>query len=100
MRNGMSRPSKLFGRNGRLGVGRTTFFENYVYDRETGGEQFIPGTRVPRLKLANIGKRAIAAFDDEVDALIEALRAERDGDTTKRKSARNQAAAHKEENVS
>jgi hypothetical protein len=33
---------------------------------------------VPRLRLVKIGERAVAAFDDEVDALVEGLRAARD----------------------
>ena len=33
---------------------------------------------MPRLRLVRIGVRAVAAFDDEVAALIEGLRAARD----------------------
>jgi hypothetical protein len=91
MANGMTRPSDLYGRKGskgrpdskgRLGIGRSKFYKDYVY--KIGGEQFIPGTTVPRLKLVNLGERALAALDDEVDALIEALRAERDANLRKR----------------
>ncbi len=78
MATGMTRPRRLYGPNGRLGVGSTKFWADYVYNNDVGGEQFIPGTNVPRLKLAKLGERAVAAFDDEVDALIEGLRAERD----------------------
>jgi hypothetical protein len=88
MANGMTRPCKLYGRGGRLGIGRSKFYQDYVYDPKIGGEQFIPGTTVPRLKLVNLGERAHAAFDDEIDALIEALRAERDAKlNVKRKRA-------------
>ena len=38
----------------------------------------LSGTSVRRLKLVKIGQRAVAAISDEVDQLIEALRAERD----------------------
>jgi uncharacterized phage protein gp47/JayE len=48
----------------RLGVGRTTFYEKFV---KTG-----------RVKLVNIGERAKGAIDDELDRLIDELRAERD----------------------
>jgi hypothetical protein len=48
----------------KLGVGRTTFYEKFV---KTG-----------RVKLVNIGERAKGAIDDELDALIDELRAERD----------------------
>jgi hypothetical protein len=72
------RPSLLYGKHGRLGVGRTKFFEDYVHRNDGAVEQFIAGTSVRRLKLVKIGQRAIAAISDEVDQLIEALRAERD----------------------
>jgi hypothetical protein len=48
----------------RLGVGRTTFYEKFV---KTG-----------RVKLVNLGERAKGAIDDELDRLIDELRAERD----------------------
>ena len=72
------RPSLLYGKHGRLGVGRTKFFEDYVHRNDGAVEQFIAGTSVRRLKLVKIGQRAVAAISDEVDRLIEALRAERD----------------------
>ena len=72
------RPSLLYGKHGRLGVGRTKFFEDYVHRNDGAVEQFIAGTSVRRLKLVKIGQRAVAAISDEVDQLIEALRAERD----------------------
>jgi hypothetical protein len=68
-------------KTGRLGISRTTFYENYV--KHPGGDEYIPGTEVPRLRLAHIGERAQAAFDDEVDQLIEGLRAERDSKLAK-----------------
>ena len=39
----------------------------------------MPGTRIKRLKLVHIGPRAVAAFEDEVDDLVEGLRQHRDG---------------------
>ena len=66
------------GRPGQLGVSKTTFYESFVYDDDKGGEQFIPGTTIPRLKLVNIGPKITVAIEDEVDQLIEALRRERD----------------------
>jgi hypothetical protein len=74
----MIRPSRLYGRTGKIGVGRTKFYQDIVYDRVKGGEQFVPGTSVPRLRLVRIGVKAVAAIDDEVDELIEGLRRERD----------------------
>jgi hypothetical protein len=70
------RPKKLYGLDGKFGVSKTVFWDDYVW-RE-GGEEFIPGTKVPRLRLAKLNKRAVGAFEDEADRLIEALRAERD----------------------
>ena len=81
MTKSVSRPSELYnrpGRPGRLAVSKTTFYDNYVYDREKGGEQSIAGTTVPRLKLVNIGPKITVAIDDEVDEIVEALRRERD----------------------
>jgi hypothetical protein len=60
----------------RLGVGKTKFDEDYRYHDDS--DPFLPGTEIPRLKLAHIGKRAVAGFEDEVDALVEALRQHRD----------------------
>jgi predicted DNA-binding transcriptional regulator AlpA len=61
----------------KLGVSRVTFYDNYVL-RE-GGDRFIPGTKVPRLRPPlKLGERARGFPDDEIDAVIEALRAERD----------------------
>jgi predicted DNA-binding transcriptional regulator AlpA len=57
----------------KLGVSRVHFYDNYV------GDGFIPGTRVRRLRPAlKLGERARGFPDDEIDAVIEALRAERD----------------------
>lgn len=81
MAKSVVRPALLFnrpGRPGRLGVSRTTFYDSYVFDPKKGGEQFIAGTTVPRLRLVSIGARISVAIDDEVDAIIEALRRERD----------------------
>ena len=72
----MLRPQQIYGRNGRIPVGRTSFWDNIVF-RE-GGDLHIPGTKVPRLRLAHIGVRAVAGFEDEVDAIVEGLRAHRD----------------------
>jgi predicted DNA-binding transcriptional regulator AlpA len=61
----------------KLGVSRVTFYDNYV--QRPGGDQFIPGTKVRRLRPAlKLGERARGFPDDEIDAVIEALRAERD----------------------
>lgn len=74
----MLRPTQIYGRGNPIPVGRTKFWGDYVYNQEIGGEQFIPGTSIPRLRLARIGERAVAGFEDEVDAVVELLRGERD----------------------
>jgi hypothetical protein len=72
------RVKEIYGRRKSIPVGQTKFLEDYVHNPRGPAEQFIPGTDVPRLKLVKIGPRAVAAFDDEVEALIEALRTSRD----------------------
>jgi len=80
------RPNRLYGRDGRLGIGKTKFFKDLVY--HDGGDPLIPGTSVPRLRLIRIGEKALGAVEDEVDGLIEGLRRERC-----RRDARNTVAA-------
>jgi hypothetical protein len=70
------RRNKIYGKDGPIPVGRTKFDEDFVY--RDGGEECIPGTNVSRLRLARLGPRALGAFDDEIDAVVEGLRAERD----------------------
>jgi hypothetical protein len=60
----LSRPKNVYGPQGRLPVGRTKFYEDYV---NTG-----------RLRLVRLGPRSVAVVDDEVDKLIAELFAERD----------------------
>lgn len=62
----------------RIGVGTTKFYEDFV--DKGGSDPFVPGTgnTVVRLRPVSLGKRAIGFFSDEVDDLIEGLRAFRD----------------------
>jgi hypothetical protein len=60
----LSRPKNVYGLQGRLPVGRTKFYEDYV---NTG-----------RLRLVRLGPKSVAVVDDEVDKLIAELIAERD----------------------
>lgn len=82
------RPSLLYGKHGRLGVGRTKSFQDYVHRNDGAVEQFVAGTSVHRLKLVKIGQRAVAAISYEVDQLIEALRAERDAHAARNSNTR------------
>jgi hypothetical protein len=72
----MLRPKSLHGPGGKLPVGKTFFYSNLV--QHEGGDEFVPGTKVRRLRLVKLGKRAVAAFEEEVDELIAGLSAERD----------------------
>jgi hypothetical protein len=75
----MTRVGRLFnrkGRPGRLAIGRSCFYANFVLRDEN--DPFIPGTDVPRLRLLQLAANATAAFDDEIDAVIEGLRKWRD----------------------
>jgi predicted DNA-binding transcriptional regulator AlpA len=54
----------------RLGVGRSKFYSDFV--------------RKGRLRSVKLGPRAVGFFDDELDALIEELRRERDTSTAGR----------------
>jgi len=70
----MLRPRAIYGPGGKLPVGHTTFYEDYVR-RE--GQTTVPGTSIPRLQLFAIGERARAAFESDVDDLLAAIRVER-----------------------
>jgi hypothetical protein len=61
----------------RLGCGVTTLEEKYV---DRGGDPFVPGTgdAVRRIRPVAIGERLTGFFSDEVDRLIEEIRAWRD----------------------
>lgn len=72
------RVNAIYGPGNPIPVGKTNFHTNYIHDDAGPPDQFIPGTNVPKLKLVHIGPRAVAAFDDEVAALLEGLRAARD----------------------
>jgi hypothetical protein len=70
------RRSAVCGPQGKLPIGRTKFNDDYVYHK--GGPEFIRGTCIPRLHPVRLGPRAIGFADDEVEAVIEALRHERE----------------------
>jgi hypothetical protein len=56
-------------RPGRLPVAKSAFYENFVWHGDE--DPYVPGTDVPRLKLLHLASNATAAFDDEIDALVE-----------------------------
>jgi hypothetical protein len=61
---------------GRLGVGITKLDEDFVDYGD--GKDKVPDTDIKRLRPVRLGKKAHGFISDEVDALIEALRRERD----------------------
>ena len=58
------RLKQLYGPQGKIPVGRSMFYAKYI--------------RSGRLRLVPLGERAVGAVEDEVDALIEEIIAERD----------------------
>jgi hypothetical protein len=70
------RLSEIHGRGRPIPVGLTKFYEDFVW--RPGGDDFVPGTTIPRLRLVKLGLRATGCFSDEVFALVEALRTARD----------------------
>jgi hypothetical protein len=73
------RVSQIYGPGNPIPVGATKFYEDFVYHE--GGDEYVPGTNVPRLRLMNLGPRAKGGFEDDVDAVVEGLRAVRDAAT-------------------
>jgi predicted DNA-binding transcriptional regulator AlpA len=59
----------------RLAIGRTKFHSDIV--ARPGASEHIPGTDVPRLNLVHLGPRFSAAIEDELEEVIEGLRAAR-----------------------
>lgn len=61
----------------KVGVGKSAFFENFVYHE--GGDEFVTGTTtVRRVRPVQITPRVSGFVDDELDGVVEGLRAERD----------------------
>ena len=79
------------GRDGLIPVGKTYFYQNIVLRDER--DPYIPGTKVKRLRLHNISEKIRVAFRDEIEALAEALRAERDANRKVATSPPNSGAA-------
>ena len=61
----------------RFGVAKTAFHDNFVW--HPGSPDIVAGTKaVPRLRPAMINDKVRGYFEDEVIAVIEGIRAERD----------------------
>jgi hypothetical protein len=63
----------------KVGVGKTKFTTDFVLNVDS--DPFVPGTdgKVRRVCPVPLGERALGFFEDEIDALIEALREWRNG---------------------
>jgi hypothetical protein len=70
------RPLKVFGQKGKISVGQTKFYADYV--EHEGDDPYVPGTKIRRLRRIKLGPRAVGFLESEVDAFIEALAALRD----------------------
>jgi hypothetical protein len=73
----MIRVNKIYGPDRPIPVGRRWFYENVVL--RDPSDPYIPGLPgVPRLRLANLGEGVRVGFEDEIEAIGEAVRAARD----------------------
>ena len=78
----MLRVNAIYGRGNPIPVGKTKLYQDIVYDEDGPEIQFIPGTTIPRLRLTHLGEKVRVGFEDEIEALAEALRAARDAKLT------------------
>jgi hypothetical protein len=85
MTNKMLRPSQIYGKGNWIPCGKTKFFEDIVLKDES--DPYIPGTKVRRLRLTTLGERVSVGFEDEVRALAEAIRQERDAKLNEKEAA-------------
>ena len=76
----LQRVRDIYGPGNPIPVGKTNFYGNFVLRDEH--DPYIPGTKVKRLRLHNISEKVRIGFEDEIEALVEALRAARDGKLT------------------
>ena len=86
------RVSDIWGRGNPIPVGRNKFYTDIVW--HPGGEPCLPGTDIPRLRLIKIGPRASGGFEDEVYAIVEALRSLRDATQPPSNNRRRLGAGH------
>ena len=76
----MLRVGAIYGRGNPIPVGTTKFYQDIVH-RE-GGDEFIPGTEIRRLRLTRLSENVRIGFVDEIEQLAEALRTARDAKLT------------------
>jgi len=67
------RVTDIYGPNGRIPVKKSKFYEDFVY--HPGGEENIPKTDIPRLRLIKLAGHATGGLEEHVDAIVEGLAA-------------------------
>ena len=67
------RVTDIYGPGGRIPVKKSKFYEDFVY--HPGGEENIPKTDIPRLRLIGLGSRAKGGLEEHVDAIVDGLAA-------------------------
>jgi hypothetical protein len=72
----MIRVNKIYGPDAPIPVGQNKFYTDIVLKDEN--DPYIPGTKIRRLRLANLGDGIRVGFEDEIEAIGEAVRAMRD----------------------
>ncbi len=70
------RPNQTYGPMGRIPVGRSKFYSDFVLHDEN--DPFIPNTTIPRLRSAPLAGKASGFVEHEVDGVNEQLVALRD----------------------
>jgi hypothetical protein len=65
------RHAQLYGPSGILGIGKSNYFKHYI-SRPRAGE-YIPGTRIKRLKVIRLGPQARGVPEAEVERIIAEL---------------------------
>jgi hypothetical protein len=62
---------QTFGSRGKIPVGHSKAYEDFIY--HPGGDPYVTGTKIPRLRRVPLGERAVAFHDSAVDAIVEGL---------------------------
>jgi hypothetical protein len=60
-----------FGPRGKIPVGHTKAYDDFIY--RPGGDEFIPGTNIPRARRIPLGPRAIGFDDHAIDEIADGL---------------------------
>ena len=66
------RHAALYGPTGIFVVGKSKYFKDFV-ERDGADDEFIPGTKIKRLKVIHLGPQARGVPEDEVKRVSKAL---------------------------